>query len=288
MTSHSLLGVTDEFLEARGHEIDTGRFLSPPEVESHAPVVVLGPTVSQALFDDADPIGRKVWIKEQEFSVIGLLKTRGRVGMEDMDNGVYMPLGLQQELFGFFGVSGIFVRYSQEAGEQQAMAATREALAGTLAEGEILEETYSIFTVKDAVLLMDEALEIFKVVLIGVSSIALLVAGIGIMNVLLIRVIQRRPEIGIRRAVGASQGQIALQFLTEAMVKAFIGCIVGILLGIIGVFIYCSYTRWEPWVSPFTIALGALFSAAIGIIFGSWPAVRAARQDPVACLRSDF
>ncbi len=285
----TVFGINQHFLAARGHEMDKGRFLSAEDVAQDARVLVLGPTVATALFgDEPDIIGRSVNIKDEEFEVIGLLRQRGRVGMEDMDDAAYMPLGLEQELFGFVGVTGLFVRYSQQIGEEQSMAAVRNALAGTLADGEILEETYSIFTIKDAVRLMDDALEIFKVVLIGVSSIALLVAGIGIMNVMLIRVIQRRPEIGIRRAVGASQSQIAIQFLTEACVKALIGSLIGIGLGIIGVYIYCNYTQWEPWISPRTVALGALFSAAVGIVFGSWPALRAAQQDPVACLRSEL
>ena len=286
----TLFGVNRHFLDARGHEMELGRFLSDEDVASKAAVLVLGPTVARELFgeDARDFIGRTVQVKERDFEVIGLLKERGRVGMEDMDNAAYMPLELEQELFGFSGVTGTFVRYDTAVGEEKAMAAVREALKSTLSEGERLEESFSVFTVKDAVKLMDDALEIFKVVLIGVSSIALLVAGIGIMNVMLIRVIQRRPEIGIRRAVGASQAQIATQFLMEACVKAFIGAMIGIAIGVVGVFAYCSYTQWEPWVSPRTIALGALFSAGVGILFGSWPAVRAARQDPVACLRSEL
>lgn len=285
----TLFGINEHFLAARGHEIAAGRFFSEADVAQNAPLLVIGPSVAQALFgEQTDIIDSKVTVKDREFTVIGLLKRRGRVGMEDMDDAVYMPLGLEQELLGFVGVTGIFVRYREQAGEERAMQAVKDALSSTLAPGEIREETYAVFTVKDAVQLMGEALSIFKVVLIGVSSIALFVAGIGIMNVMLIRVIQRRPEIGIRRAVGASQGQIALQFLIEAVIKAVIGSVIGILLGIVGVFIYCSYTKWDPWVSPFTIALGAVFSAAMGIIFGSWPAVRAARQDPVACLRSDL
>jgi putative ABC transport system permease protein len=284
----TLFGINEYFLDARGHEIAAGRFISKSDVEENAALLVIGPTVAQTLFGENEAVGRKVIVKDHEFTVIGLLKRRGRVGMEDMDDAVYMPLGLEQELLGFVGVTGIFVRYREQPGEAPAMQAVRDALSTTLGPGEILEETYAVFTVKDAVQLMGEALSIFKVVLIGVSSIALFVAGIGIMNVMLIRVIQRRPEIGIRRAVGASQGQIALQFLTEAVIKAVIGSVIGILLGIVGVFIYCSYTKWDPWVSPFTIALGAIFSAAMGIVFGSWPAIRAARQDPVACLRSDI
>ncbi|MCB1219827.1 MAG: ABC transporter permease [Planctomycetales bacterium] len=285
----TLFGINQYFLESRGHEIDKGRFLQDGDIEEQSKVLVLGPSVAAALFgEDEDIIGREVQIRDEPFKVVGLLKTRGRVGMEDMDNAAYMPLEVEQELLGFVGVTGFFVRYSQQVGEEKAMAAVRDALQTTLNDGEILEESYSVFTVKDAVKLMDKALEIFKVVLLGVSSIALLVAGIGIMNVMLIRVIQRRPEIGIRRAVGASQGQVAIQFLIEACVKALIGAVIGIGLGVLGVFIYCNYTEWEPWVSPRTIALGALFSIAVGLIFGSWPAARAAKQDPVACLRSEI
>jgi putative ABC transport system permease protein len=124
-------------------------------------------------------------------------------------------------------------------------------------------------------------------VLTGIASIALLVAGLGIMNVMLIRVMQRRQEIGVRRAVGAPAGSIVLQFLLEAAVQALLGALLGIAVGVLGVHLYCSYADWEPVISLSTVLSAVAFGLGTGILFGAYPALRAAQQDPIAALRHE-
>jgi putative ABC transport system permease protein len=191
-----------------------------------------------------------------------------------------------QGLFGYEGITGLFARY-RGVTETQAQAEVRRALAKLLKPGEQVDEVYTVFTIKEANHMLDNTLGVFRDVLVGIASIALLVAGIGIMNVMLMRVLQRRREIGVRRAAGASRRSILAQFLAEALVLALLGALGGAALGWAGLAVICGIAHWQPFVNPWTLLLGMLYSAAIGIVFGVYPALRAATLDPIACLRSE-
>jgi putative ABC transport system permease protein len=281
----TLEGVSQPYQELRGDEISAGRWFSLPEAEQHARVACLGDTVRQELFGAASGVGQQVVIKGQRFEVIATLASAGRLGLEDIDNRVFMPLGTALELFGFDGIQALFLRYRQGLTEAAAIALTRERLKPLIKHGEDIDEVVSIWTLKDATQMMDNTIGVFRIVLIGIASIAMLVAGIGIMNVMLMRVVTRKLEIGIRRSVGAPAGAILVQFLAESVVQAIAGLALGIALGLGGVALYCNYARWDPYISPGTVVLAVVFSAATGIIFGAYPAYRAARLDPVQCLR---
>jgi putative ABC transport system permease protein len=270
-----------------GHNVSAGRWLSQADLDEHRRVVCLGSTVQRELFDEADPLGRQVEIKSEMFRVIGTMEPKGRVGFEDIDNRVFIPLTTAQEIFEFDGVHGIMARYRQDVGEDQAIAAVKRQLAGLLTADQELDETFSVFTVKEARELLLSTMGIFRAVLTGIASIALLVAGLGIMNVMLIRVMQRRREIGIRRAVGASTRSIVVQFLLESVAQSLAGAALGSILGFAGVLVYCRYAEWQPYVSPLTVATAILFGLGTGAVFGAYPALRAARLDPILALRDE-
>lgn len=281
----TLEGVSQPYQALRGDEISHGRWFSVPEAARHARVACLGDTVRQELFGSGSGVGEKVVIKGERFEVIAALASAGRLGLEDIDNRVFMPLGTALELFGYDGIQGLFLRYRQGLPEAQAIALTRERLKPLLKPGEEIDEVVSIWTLKDATKMMDDTLGVFRIVLMGIASIAMLVAGIGIMNVMLMRVVTRKLEIGIRRSAGATAGAIMVQFLAESLVQAIAGLALGIALGVAGVATYCSYARWELYISPGTVVLAVVFSAATGLVFGVYPAYRAALLDPVQCLR---
>jgi ABC-type antimicrobial peptide transport system permease subunit len=281
----TLEGVSQPYQELRGDEVRHGRWFTPAEAAQHARVACLGDTVRQQLFGDKSGVGEHVVIKGQRFEVLAAMASAGRLGLEDIDNRVFMPLGTALELFGFDGIQGLFLRYRQGFSEQQAIAVTRERLKPLIKPGEDIDEVVSIWTLKDATKMMDNTLGVFRIVLIGISSIAMLVAGIGIMNVMLMRVVTRKLEIGIRRSVGATAASILTQFLAESVVQAIAGLLLGIALGLAGVALYCSYAHWDLYISPATVVLAVAFSAGTGIVFGAYPAYRAALLDPVQCLR---
>jgi putative ABC transport system permease protein len=284
----SYQGTDPNYSPLRGQGIAQGRNLTQADLDSKAHVVLLGETVRRELFGAEPCLGRQIELKGQPFTVVGVMEHKGRFGVEDIDNRLNIPLPTMQELFDFQGVTGFMARYRPGMTELQAQAAVKEALKPLLKPGEILDETYTVFTIKEANSMMNNTLGVFREVLLGISSIALLVAGIGIMNVMLIRVLQRRREIGVRRAVGASRRSILAQFLFEAVVLALLGAVVGTLIGLAGVWAYCQYTHWQPYVSPVTLLLGALYSAGLGVLFGAYPAFRAATLDPIVCLRSEM
>ncbi len=283
----TVLGVTETFLELRGHGVERGAWLTKADLADKSRVVLLGPTTAKALFAEADPLGQEVVIKGQRFKVIGLMTSKGRVGMEDIDNTVFIPISTAQEIFGIEGFHGMFARYHKGVTAAQAVTACRAALAKLLPEGQDVDDVVSVLTIKEATNLMDSTLGVFRVVLGGIASIALVVGGIGIMNVMLIRVLQRRREIGIRLASGASPRNLQLQFMVESALLALGGTLTGAVLGIIGVLVYCAFAAWKPAINPATVGGAMCFCLAAGLIFGIAPAVRASRTDPVECLRSE-
>lgn len=284
----NILGVNENFLELRGHSVATGRFMTPAEFDGGALVVCLGQSVATQLFGEGEEVGSKVVIKGKRFLVIGLMVEKGKLGMEDIDRVAVIPISTAQAIFGIDGCHGLFARHSSHTTPDQAVASINRSVQEVINPGELASEVVTVLTMKDATRLMESTLGIFKAILVGVASIALVVGGIGIMNVMLIRVAQRKLEIGVRRSVGATQRIIMLQFLAEGCLLAIIGGVLGIGLGYSGVLLYCTIAGWDPYLPATTALLAFMFGVVTGTLFSFWPAALAARQDPVACLRARF
>jgi ABC-type antimicrobial peptide transport system permease subunit len=309
--STTIAGATAQVQRFGGFDLANGRWISETDEARHRRVVILGRTAAIELFgegaaegDDgdgkyieraarhtADAIalamrGRKtVSIRGEDFEVVGILKHHDSSGFEENDSRVFIPLSTAQELFGFKGIQGILARYDQSLSEAEAMKLVKADIAKGLPQGDDVEETVSIFTVHEATKLMDRTLGIFRTVLLGVASIALIVAGIGIMNVMLIRVLRRRTEIGLRRACGAPLNSIVRQFIIESAVQALIGAAVGLIVGGVGIYVFAHYANWEFYISPRTVAIAIGFGALVGVAFGVYPAYTAAKVDPIKSLR---
>jgi putative ABC transport system permease protein len=280
-------GVEPAWGQLVNYKPEQGRWLAAGDLQPLAHVACLGQSLKRALFGEGEAVGQQVTIKGQPFSVVGVMEAKGRLGLEDFDNRCFIPLPLLQQLYGLDGLHAVFAHFKLQAGEEAAVSAVRQALTSLLRPGEELDETYTVFTIDEARHLFESTMGIFRAVLVGISSIAMLVAGLGIMNVMLLRTMQRRKEIGVRLASGATPRDIALQFLLESLVQALAGALLGIALGIPGVFIYCRYASWQPYVSPATVLLAVLFSGGVGLLFGAYPAWRASRTDPILSLRTE-
>lgn len=281
----SVLGVTPAFNSLRGREVAAGRWLTNADLEKRARVTCIGDTVRLALFGDGKALGHQVEIKGELFTVVGLMEHKGRVALEDFDNRVFVPLTTAQDVYGFQGIHGLFARYDPKVGEAQAVKAVWRQLSLLAGDNEAAKQAYSVLTVKEAQQLLGSTLYIFRTVLGGIASIALFVAGLGILNVMLIRVLERRHEIGIRRAVGARTVDIVVQFLFEGTFQALVGGVFGAAIGVAGVHVYCAYAGWEPFINPLTVLLAILFGAIAGIVSSVYPALRAARLDPLETLQ---
>jgi putative ABC transport system permease protein len=278
-------GTEPDYPLIRGHRAARGRFITDADEQDQARVCCLGYGLVEPLFGTDDPLGQEVVIKGQRFTVVGVMIEKGMLGFSSFDMRAFLPLSTMQELYQLNGVHSILTRVLDGADinavEQQVEARLREA-SGLKAEE---PEDFSVTSMEQLTGIIDSALGVFRVLTAGVASVALLVAGTGIMNVMLMQVIARTREIGIRRAVGARRRDIWLQFLLEAVIQTFLGALAGTILGIAGSVAFSLLVGWQPYITAATVLLGVGFSAAVGLIFGVYPAVVAARLKPIDCLR---
>lgn len=278
-------GTNPDYPDARGHRLDRGRFITWDDEKSKARICVLGSEMPAKLFGTADPIGRQIELKGELFTIVGVMIEKGVIGFESFDERIFIPLATAQELYDLPGAHFIICRATDAeavpAAQKLAIAKLREVSG--LAKDDAADFTVS--TVEEVTGLIDTTFHIFRLLLYGISSVALLVAGIGIMNVMLMQVIERTREIGIRRAVGARRSAIALQFIMETLAQAIIGTVLGIGLGLLASYGFCLVVHWTPHIKADTIILAAMFSAAVGLAFGVFPAIHASRLKPVDCLR---
>ena len=284
----TVAGATAQVQKFGGFKLSSGRWITLSEEQQQAHVAVLGYALAQDLFGSLNDLtsgNKTVRIRGDDFAVIGTLEHRPATGMEEDDSRVFIPLSTAQKLFGFNGVQGILTRYRQDLGEDEATKLVKADIARALPAGEDIDDTVSVFTIHEATHLMDNTLGIFRTVLLGVASIALIVAGIGIMNVMLIRVLRRRMEIGLRRAVGATTRSIVGQFIVESAVQSLLGAALGLLLGagLLAVFAYIAH--WGFYIGPRTLGIAVSFGALVGVAFGAYPAWMAGRVDPIRSLR---
>ena len=291
--STAIQGSPPSFPTVRDWPVAAGRFFAASEEESGAKVAVLGRTVVEQLFAPGeDPLGVTIRVRSVPFRVIGVLGRKGQTSWgQDQDDVVIVPFTTaERRVLGtsFLGtVSMIFVS-AASAGEA---AAAEEEVHRVLAErhrtapGE--EEDFTIRSMAEMFATSVEASRVMTRLLAAIASISLLVGGIGIMNILLVSVTERTREIGVRLAVGAKARHILLQFLVEAMVLSTAGGIVGTLLGVGVAALIGRLAGWPILVSPPAIALALVFSCTVGLLFGVYPARRAAHLDPIAALRHE-
>ena len=291
--STAIQGSPPSFPTVRDWPVAAGRFFAASEEESGAKVAVLGRTVVEQLFAPGeDPLGVTIRVRSVPFRVIGVLGRKGQTSWgQDQDDVVIVPFTTaERRVLGttFLGtVSMIFVS-AASAGE--AAAAEKEvhrvlAARHRTAPGE--EEDFTIRSMAEMFATSVEASRVMTRLLAAIASISLLVGGIGIMNILLVSVTERTREIGVRLAVGAKARHILLQFLVEAMVLSTAGGVLGMLLGVGVAALIGRLAGWPILVSPPAIALALVFSCTVGLLFGVYPARRAAHLDPIAALRHE-
>jgi len=281
-------GVSPEYFEIRKWELGRGAAFTHEDMEQNAAVCVLGPTVATNLFgEEEDPIGKTVNVKGVPFKVVGVLQPKGFSATgQDQDDFIVMPLTTaQKRITGQEWLDDIFF----SAGSRQAIPEATRQIVGVMRERHHLhageDDDFNIRTPEELIRTQLAAANIFLWFLAIVASLSLLVGGIGIMNIMLISVTERTREIGIRLAVGATEQDIQLQFLSEAVVMSLAGGIFGVLTGVLGAFLVRSTLAWEIQLSPQVMAIAGAFSAAVGIFFGYYPARKAAELDPIEGLR---
>jgi putative ABC transport system permease protein len=280
-------GVSPEFFEIRKWEVRLGAAFTQDDVEKNAPVCVLGQTVAANLFDEEDPIGETINIKSVPFKVIGVLQAKGFSATgQDQDDFVVMPLTTaQKRVTGAEWLDDIFF----SAASREEIPEVTKRIIGVMRERHHLrtseDDDFNIRTPEELIRAQLTTANVFTLLLGGAASLSLLVGGIGIMNIMLISVTERTREIGIRLAVGATEHDIQMQFLSEATVMSLIGGALGVFAGVLGSFLLQNTLHWEMQLSLQIIAIAGLFSAGVGIFFGYYPAKKAAQLDPIEGLR---
>ena len=277
-------GTNEDYFATASYKIDQGRFLSVADVELGRAVVVLGAEVKTELFRGADPTDARVRLGGEQFTVIGVLKAQGSVLGQSMDNHVIVPITRFGRMFGTkrgLAIAVVAPPEQLDAAEEQIVEVLRRS-RGLRADE---EENFSVNRQSQlAKMFTEETTAIFGVA-VAIGLITLLVGGIGVMNIMLVAVTERTREIGVRRALGARRRTILVQFLAESSLVTIVGGAVGMILGMGGAKIMALMTPVAAQVTPEAVIGGLVFSATVGLVFGTWPAYRAATLDPIESLR---
>lgn len=287
----TVVGTTQDWSAVRARTVTDGRFLSPDDVNGHAAVVVLGATTAAELFSGRDPIGHTVTVAGVPMTVIGVLDAAGASPVGNQDDQAIVPITTAaQRILGGASRTSVQMIFVQARSTEVLPAAQQEANAELLALHRITDPTAADFTITSQQSLLDTANAItgaLTAVLSGIAGISLLVGGIGVMNIMLVSVTERIREIGLRKALGATPTVIRRQFLVEAAVLGLAGGIAGAILGIVGSILLSSAIGQPIVISPAATAMALAVSVGIGLIFGVYPASRAARLAPIDALRSE-
>ena len=287
-TNTNVVGMTADGFRIRSIEIDLGRFFDDEESRGRRRVAVLGPTVVSNLFGDMDPVGLSFRIGRVPFEVIGVTRPKGTdANGADQDDLVIVPLETaMRRLLNATHVDTVYVRVSDADGLHRAEAEIRE----TLRQRHRLRGKPDDFTIQNQATLLDAERETARsmTLLVGsVAAISLMVGGVGILAVMLISVRERTREIGLRRAVGARRVDIRTQFLIESAILSGLGGTIGVVAGVTGARASAVLGYWDTLISWPAALFAFLFSVAVGVLFGLYPALRAARLEPTEALRGE-
>lgn len=283
----SVTGTTPDFAPVMGFELDKGRLFTPSDNTNKRRVAIIGADIPDELETTADALlGSTISIRNFPFEIIGILKEKGAVGYSNPDDDIWIPLETAQyRVYGTDRLETISVQVMDNVAIEKAIVEIERILRR---EHRILPGNDNDFSITDSRIFLNtaqEATRIFTFLLASIASISLVVGGIGIMNIMLVTVTERTREIGIRIALGATRLNILLQFLVESMALCILGGITGIAVGYTTAEMLSEIAGWQTYVSIPSIIIAFLFSATVGLVFGIWPARRAAMLDPIEALR---
>ena len=285
----SVMGTVNTYFEVRDWDLESGRQFNEAELRAGKSVCILGSTVRDELFGDQDPLGATIRLQRLSFQVIGVLETKGQTGFgQDQDDIVIVPLRtLQRRISGNTDVGAIYVS-AQEGISTNAVKDEIEVLMGErrrIAPGE--EADFHVRDMQEITSTLTSTTRVLTGLLGAVAAVSLLVGGIGIMNIMLVSVTERTREIGTRLAIGALEREVLMQFLIEAVVLSFFGGVFGIIFGLLAAAAGAQVLGMPFVLNPGIVVIAVVFSAAVGVIFGYFPARKAARLDPIEALRHE-
>jgi len=288
----SVIGTSAEFPEVRDYPVASGRYFDESEDERKAKVAVLGSGIATDLFGDTDPIGQTVTVGTTKLTIIGVMESKGIVSDVDYDGRIYIPVNLVFAKFmpsmniGPDRIRTIYVK----AESPDRISSVITQITAVLAERHDVDASnpdFSVQTQQDIIDTREATTAAFRDLLAWVAGVSLVVGGIGIMNIMLVSVTERTREIGLRQALGARPGDVLLQFLFEAVILSLVGGLVGVILGVGGSYLFGKFGSMSTAIVPLSIPLAFGAAAIVGIFFGYYPAVQAAKLDPIVALRHE-
>ena len=288
--SEQVLGTTPEYLSVRSYEVDKGRFFDDVDIQRNRRVVVLGAEIAAKFFPQQNPLGKRIRVKNINLEVIGVLEAKGSFLGQNQDLTVYVPLTtMANQIVGNKSPYGTQVTFiSIAAQDEDSIRAAKLQIENLLRLRHKIvgEDDFSIRTQKDVLEIVGTITSGLTVLLAAIAGISLVVGGIGVMNIMLVAVSERTKEIGLRKAIGAKEGDILWQFLIEATILSAAGGTIGTAVGVTGIIIVGAVSPLAPTISPIAILVAVGVSGAIGLSFGVFPARAAAKLDPIVALRS--
>ena len=276
-TSVSAIGVTDEYMDVAGRDLESGRAIAASDLDWRTYTAVIGTEVAGELYENYDVIGKTFTMSGHTFTIVGLLTESG----SSTDSQILIPLTTAQRISDSTSISNCYVQASSTNNVSLAQSLTQQQMLSLTGD----EDSYDVYNMSEILDTMDDVMSTLSLMLGGIAAISLLVGGIGIMNIMLVSVAERTREIGIRKAIGARRSHIMMQFLIEACVLSILGGLIGLGLSALGLQIYgliADTTISMEWVA----AMGSLlFCVIIGVAFGSYPAAKASKMTPIDALQ---
>jgi putative ABC transport system permease protein len=294
LTEISVVGTTPDYTTVRNVQVKSGRFITEQDNERVEKVVILGSTIAEKLFGSSDPLGQTIYADNTQLVVIGVLAPKGLSSGTNFDSLIYTPINVVFKKFTpsmfarFMGdkVRTIFVSVDKKSNMDDVTQQIKILLANRH-KVTLDAPDFTITTQSDIIQTQESTTSSFRVLLAWVAGVSLIVGGIGIMNIMLVSVTERTREIGLRQAVGATPGDIQMQFLTEALMLSLFGGLVGVLTGVGGAELFGKLSSMRTVIEPYSIILSFTSAALIGIFFGFIPAQKAAQLDPIQALRHE-
>jgi len=278
-------GTTAAYEEVHDSYVEKGRFLSATDVDRAAHVAVIGVDIADALFPFVEAVDKVITLDGRPFRVVGVLQRKGKFLFRSMDNIVLVPVNSIQKQDRRFNFMVADIKPLSPGHIDAAIDQTREAMRRYRKLKYLQKDNFGIFGQDTLSDLYRQITGGIYMVMIAISSIGLLVGGVGVMNIMLVSVTERTREIGVRKALGATKRDILWQFLTEAMTLTGAGGVIGILIGAIAAFLINTFSPFPAVIQPMWVLIAFSTSMAVGLTFGLWPAAKAARLDPIEALR---
>jgi putative ABC transport system permease protein len=284
-----ITGSTNDYFLAGNWTLESGRIFTEGELRAGKAVCILGETVRRELFGGQDPLGQKVRLAKMSCEVIGLLRTKGQSTMgSDQDDLVVLPLRtFQRRIAGNQDIGVIMVSVRDGVSTSKVEGDITRLLRERRHISALEEDNFSVTDMKEIARMLSGTTQVLTMLLGAVAAVSLLVGGIGIMNIMLVSVTERTREIGIRLAIGALEREVLTQFLVEAVALSTLGGVIGIILAVVGSLALAQLMSVPFVLDPRIIVVAFLFSAAVGVVFGYFPARKAARLDPIDALRHE-